>query len=108
MSQRWKELRYAVDKGAAEIDMVITGDLVLPGRWEEFFDEFTACKEACGRAHLKVILATGELATLRNVARASMVAQLAGADFIKTSTGKETENATLPVTLTMARCIRRY
>jgi deoxyribose-phosphate aldolase len=108
MSQRVEEIRYAVDQGAAEIDMVITRELVLTGRWEELFDEVTACKEACGRAHLKVILATGELATLRNVARASMVAQLAGADFIKTSTGKETENATLPVTLTMARCIRRY
>jgi deoxyribose-phosphate aldolase len=91
-----------------EIDMVITRELVLTGRWDELFDEVAACKDACGRAHLKVILATGELATLRNVARASMVAQLAGADFIKTSTGKETENATLPVTLTMVRCIRRY
>ncbi|HEY4813279.1 MAG TPA: deoxyribose-phosphate aldolase [Chthoniobacterales bacterium] len=108
MTQRLEEIRYAVDQGAAEIDMVITRELVLTGRWEELFDEVAACKEACGRAHLKVILATGELATLRNVARASMVAQLAGADFIKTSTGKETENATLPVTLTMVRCIRRY
>ena len=108
MTQRLEEIRYAVDQGAAEIDMVITRELVLTGRWEELFDEVAACKEACGRAHLKVILATGELATLRNVARASMVAQLAGADFIKTSTGKETENATLPVTLTMVRCIQRY
>jgi deoxyribose-phosphate aldolase len=108
MTQRLEEIRYAVDQGAAEIDMVITRELVLTGRWEELFDEVAACKEACGRAHLKVILATGELATLRNVARASMVAQLAGADFIKTSTGKETENATLAVTLTMVRCIRRY
>jgi deoxyribose-phosphate aldolase len=108
MTQRLEEIRYAVDQGAAEIDMVITRELVLTGRWEELFDEVAACKDACGRVHLKVILATGELATLRNVARASMVAQLAGADFIKTSTGKETENATLPVTLTMVRCIRRY
>jgi deoxyribose-phosphate aldolase len=108
MTQRLEEIRYAVDQGAAEIDMVITRELVLMGRWDELFDEVAACKDACGRAHLKVILATGELATLRNVARASMVAQLAGADFIKTSTGKETENATLPVTLTMVRCIRRY
>jgi deoxyribose-phosphate aldolase len=108
MTQRLEEVRYAVDQGAAEIDMVITRELVLTGRWEELFDEVAACKEACGRAHLKVILATGELATLRNVARASMVAQLAGADFIKTSTGKEAVNATLPVTLTMVRCIRRY
>jgi deoxyribose-phosphate aldolase len=108
MAQRLEEIRYAVDQGAAEIDMVITRELVLTGRWDELFDEVAACKDACGRAHLKVILATGELATLRNVARASMVAQLAGADFIKTSTGKETENATLPVTLTMVRCIRRY
>jgi deoxyribose-phosphate aldolase len=108
MAQRLEEIRYAVDQGAAEIDMVITRELVLTGRWEELFEEVAACKEACGQAHLKVILATGELATLRNVARASMVAQSAGADFIKTSTGKETENATLPVTLTMARCIRSY
>jgi deoxyribose-phosphate aldolase len=108
MTQRLEEIRYAVDQGAAEIDMVITRELVLTGRWDELFDEVAACKDACGRAHLKVILATGELATLRNVAKASMVAQLAGADFIKTSTGKETENATLPVTLTMVRCIRRY
>ena len=108
MTQRLEEIRYAVDQGAAEIDMVITRELVLTGRWEELFDEVAACKDACGRAHLKVILATGELATLRNVARASMVAQLAGADFIKTSTGKEAVNATLPVTLTMVRCIRHY
>lgn len=108
MTQRLEEIRYAVDQGAAEIDMVITRELVLTGRWEELFDEVAACKDACGRSHLKVILATGELATLRNVARASMVAQLAGADFIKTSTGKEAVNATLPVTLTMVRCIRHY
>jgi deoxyribose-phosphate aldolase len=108
MTQRLEEIRYAVDQGAAEIDMVISRELVLTGRWDELFDEVAACKDACGRAHLKVILATGELATLRNVARASMVAQFAGADFIKTSTGKEIENATLPVTLTMVRCIRRY
>jgi deoxyribose-phosphate aldolase len=108
MTQRLEEIRYAVDQGAAEIDIVITRELVLTGRWEELFDEVAACKEACGRAHLKVILATGELATLRNVARASMVAQLAGADFIKTSTGKEAVNATLPVTLTMVRCIRHH
>jgi deoxyribose-phosphate aldolase len=108
MTQRLEEIRYAVDQGAAEIDIVITRELVLTGRWEELFDEVAACKDACGRAHLKVILATGELATLRNVARASMVAQLAGADFIKTSTGKEAVNATLPVTLTMVRCIRNY
>jgi deoxyribose-phosphate aldolase len=108
IKQRLEEIQYAVDQGAAEIDMVITRELVLTGRWEELYDEVAACKEACSHAHLKVILATGELGTLRNVARASMVAQLAGANFIKTSTGKETENATLPVTLTMVRCIRRY
>jgi deoxyribose-phosphate aldolase len=108
MTQRLEEIRYAVDQGAAEIDMVITRELVLTGRWEELFDEVAACKEACGRAHLKVILATGELATLRNVARASMIAQLAGADFIKTSTGKEAVNATLPVGLVMVRAIREY
>ncbi|MBV8815904.1 MAG: deoxyribose-phosphate aldolase [Verrucomicrobia bacterium] len=108
IKQRLDEIRYAVDQGAAEIDMVITRELVLTGRWDELYDEVAACKETCGQAHLKVILATGELGTLRNVARASIVAQVAGANFIKTSTGKENQNATLPVALAMVRCIRRY
>ena len=108
MTQRLEEIRYAVDQGAAEIDMVITRELVLTGRWEELFDEVAACKEACGRAHLKVILATGELQTAENIWRASLVSMMAGADFIKTSTGKEGVNATLPVTLAMLRMIRTY
>ena len=81
---------------------------MLTGDWQALYDEVAAFREACGDAHLKAILATGELATLRNVARASMVAMMAGADFIKTSTGKEDVNATLPVGLVMVRAIRDY
>jgi len=94
--------------GAREIDVVITRGLVLTGRWEALYDEVQTFRAACGEAHLKVILATGELATLTNVARASWVAMQAGADFIKTSTGKEGVNATLPVSLAMVRQIREY
>lgn len=106
--QRVQEIHASVDAGAAEIDIVITRAHALTGNWEALYDEVRAFRAACGPAHLKTILATGELATLRNVARASLVCMMAGADFIKTSTGKETENATLPVGLTMARCIRAY
>ncbi|HEX2189066.1 MAG TPA: deoxyribose-phosphate aldolase [Longimicrobiaceae bacterium] len=106
--QRVEEIHASVDAGAAEIDVVITRAHVLTGSWEALYDEVRAFREACGPAHLKTILATGELATLRNVAKASLVCMMAGADFIKTSTGKETENATLPVGLTMVRCIRDY
>jgi deoxyribose-phosphate aldolase len=87
---------------------VITRGLVFGGKWRELYDEVVAFKDACGPAHLKVILGTGDLLTLRNVARASFVAMMAGADFIKTSTGKETVNATLPVGLVMTRAIREY
>lgn len=106
--QRVEEIRQSVRAGAKEIDIVITRSHVLTGNWEALYDEVKAFREACGEAHLKAILATGELATLTNVARASWVAMQAGADFIKTSTGKEGTNATLPVSLVMVRQIREY
>jgi deoxyribose-phosphate aldolase len=105
---RIAEIRASVAAGAHEIDIVITRAHVLTGEWTALYDEVRAFREACGDAHLKAILATGELATLTNVARASWVAMQAGADFIKTSTGKEGVNATLPVSLVMARQIREY
>jgi len=108
MNARLEEIHYAVREGAAEIDIVISRQHVLTGNWHALYDEIAAFREACGEAHLKTILATGELATLRNIQRASFVAMMAGADFIKTSTGKETENATLPVSLTMVRAIREF
>jgi deoxyribose-phosphate aldolase len=106
--QRVEEIRASVDAGAEEIDVVITRAHVLTGDWHALYDEVRAFRDACGPAHLKTILATGELATLRNVGRASLVCMMAGADFIKTSTGKEAENATLPVGLVMARAVRDY
>ena len=108
LAQRLAEIRYAVEQGAQEIDIVITRAHVLSRDWAALHDEVAAMREACGPAHLKAILATGDLATLRNVHAASMVAMQAGADFIKTSTGKEGVNATLPVSLIMARAIRDY
>lgn len=105
---RLAEIRYAVDQGAREIDIVINRALVFSGDWQGLFDEISAMREACGGAHMKAILATGELSSLRNVYRASWVAMMAGADFIKTSTGKEPVNATLPVGLTMVRALRDY
>ncbi|MGH7510326.1 MAG: deoxyribose-phosphate aldolase [Gemmatimonadales bacterium] len=106
--QRIGEIRASVAAGAEEIDVVITRAHVLSGDWGALYDEVRAMREACGDAHIKTILATGELGTLRNVARASLVCMMAGADFIKTSTGKESVNATLPVGLVMARAIRDY
>lgn len=103
-----KEIEASVAAGAAEIDVVITRAHALAQDWAALYREVAEFREACGEAHLKVILATGELGTLRQVARASLVAMMAGADFIKTSTGKESVNATLPVALTMARTIRHY
>ena len=105
---RLAEIRESVAAGAEEIDIVISRAHVLTGDWQALYDEVRAFREACGPAHLKAILATGELGTLRNVARASRVAMMAGADFIKTSTGKEKANATLPVSLVMVRAIRDY
>lgn len=108
MAGRLAEIRYAVGEGAAEIDIVITRAHVLTGNWAALYDEIAAMRAACGDAHMKAILATGDLKTLTNVYRASMVAMQAGADFIKTSTGMEGVNATLPVSLVMARAIRDY
>ncbi len=108
IAQRLDEIRASVAAGAREIDIVITRAHVLLGHWDALYDEVRSFRDACGSAHMKAILATGELATLSNVARASRVAMMAGADFIKTSTGKETANATVPVGLVMARMIRGY
>jgi len=105
---RLAEIRYAVEQGAQEIDIVITREHVLTQNWAALYDEISAMREACGQTHMKAILATGDLNTLTNVYRASMVAMQAGADFIKTSTGKEALNATLPVSLTMVRALRDY
>jgi deoxyribose-phosphate aldolase len=108
LPQKLAEIRYAVDQGAKEIDIVITREHVLTQNWQALFDEISAMREACGDAHMKAILATGDLNTLRNVYRASMVAMQAGSDFIKTSTGKEDVNATIPVSLTMVRALRDF
>jgi len=106
--QRVEEIRASVAAGAEEIDIVISRRHVLTGDWETLYHEVQAYRDACGEAHLKTSLATGELGTLRNVARASLVCMMAGADFVKTSTGKESVNATLPVGLVMARTVRAY
>src|SRR5947209_1872959 len=106
--ERVAEIRRSVDAGADEIDAVITRALVFERKWQQLYDEIAEFKSACKGVHMKVILGTGDLMTLRNVARASWVAMMAGADFIKTSTGKETTNATLPVGLVMVRAIREY
>lgn len=105
---RIAEIQESVKAGASEIDIVISRRHVLSGDWQALYDEMRAFREACGPAHVKAILATGELGSLRNVARASYICMMAGADFIKTSTGKESVNATLPVSLTMIRAIRDY
>ncbi len=102
------EIKKSVAAGATEIDIVISRDLVLESKWEELYDEIKLCRAACGDAHMKTILATGEIPTYTKVAKASWVAMMAGSDFIKTSTGKESVNATLPVSLVMIRCIRDY
>jgi deoxyribose-phosphate aldolase len=108
LAERVAEIRRSVEAGAQEIDVVITRAHVLGGKWQALYDEVAAFKIACGPSHMKVILGTGDLLTLRNVARASVVAMMAGADFIKTSTGKEAVNATLPVGLVMTRAIREF
>ena len=108
LAERVAEIHRSVEAGASEIDIVITRAHVFNGEWQALYDEIAAFKQACGSAHMKAILATGDLMTLRNVARASWIAMMAGADFIKTSTGKEAVNATLPVSLVMVRCIRDY
>ncbi|QAX27959.1 deoxyribose-phosphate aldolase [Leisingera sp. NJS204] len=105
---RLAEIEESVKAGAGEIDIVISRRHVLTGNWQALYDEMKAFRQACGDAHVKAILATGELGSLRNVARASLICMMAGADFIKTSTGKESVNATLPVSLVMIRAIRDY
>ncbi len=105
---RVAEIGESVKAGAEEIDIVISRRHVLTSNWQAFYDEMKTFREACGEAHVKAILATGELGSLRNVARASLICMMAGADFIKTSTGKESVNATLPVSLVMIRAIREY
>ena len=107
-ADRVSEIRRSVEAGAHEIDVVITRGHVFEGKWQQLYDEIATFKQACGASHMKVILGTGDLLTLRNVGRASVVAMMAGADFIKTSTGKEASNATLPVGFVMTRAIREY
>ncbi len=108
LDQKLNEITASVKAGATEIDIVISRANVLKGHWEALYEEVSLFRKACDHAHMKVILATGELSTLTNVAKASYVSMMAGADFIKTSTGKESVNATLPVSLVMTRMIREY
>jgi len=108
METKLREIELSVAAGATEIDIVITRQHVLTGNWQALYDEMHAYRKACGEAHVKAILATGDLLTLENVAKASWVCMMAGSDFIKTSTGKEGVNATIPVALTMVRTIREY
>ncbi|WP_304344479.1 deoxyribose-phosphate aldolase [Chryseobacterium koreense] len=108
LEEKLTEIKKSVAAGATEIDIVISRDLVLESRWKELYEEIKLCRQACGEAHMKTILATGEIPTYTKVAKASWVAMMAGSDFIKTSTGKESVNATLAVSLVMIRCIRDY
>jgi deoxyribose-phosphate aldolase len=108
LDTKLREIEESVAAGAKEIDIVIERHMVLTGDWQALYDQIKAFRKACGEAHLKTILGTGELATLNNVAKASLVCMLAGADFIKTSTGKEKVNATLPTSLAMIRMIRWF
>ncbi|HEY1042764.1 MAG TPA: deoxyribose-phosphate aldolase [Telluria sp.] len=105
---KMREIELSVAAGATEIDIVITRKHVLTGDWQALYNEMADYRRACGDAHVKAILATGDLVTLENVAKASWVCMMAGADFIKTSTGKEGVNATIPVALTMVRTIREF
>ena len=108
LETKLREIELSVAAGATEIDIVITRQHVLTGNWQALYDEMLAYRKACGEAHVKAILATGDLVTLENVAKASWVCMMAGSDFIKTSTGKEGVNATIPVSLVMVRAIREY
>ena len=109
LAQRVAEVEQAIEAGATEIDVVITRTHVLTGNWNALYDEIKLFREVCGdAAHMKTILATGELGTLKQVYQASLVSMMAGSDFIKTSTGKESVNATLEVSLVMVRAIREY
>ena len=108
ISRRVDDVRSAVEAGACEIDLVIDRDLARAGRWEELYGELRALRAACGAALMKVILAAGDLGSLQRVARAGRVAMMAGADFVKTSTGRERVNATLPVGVVLAQTARSY
>ena len=108
LKEKLKQIEISVAAGAKEIDIVVSRNLVLQSDWKGLYDEVAACRKACGDAHMKTILATGEIPTLTKVAKASWVSMMAGSDFIKTSTGKEPVNATLPVSLVMIRAIREY
>ena len=108
LEEKIAEIKKSVAEGSTEIDIVISRDLVLESKWKELYNEIKLCRQACGDAHMKTILATGEIPTYTKVAKASWVAMMAGSDFIKTSTGKESVNATLAVSLVMIRCIRDY
>lgn len=108
LDTRLQEIRMAVEAGAREIDIVINRQLALEHQWQELYDEVVAMKAACGDAHMKSILAIGELGSMNNVYKCSLVCMMAGSDFIKTSTGKEGVNATLAVGLVMCRAIREY
>ena len=108
LKERIKQIDISVAAGAKEIDIVVSRDLVLQSKWKELYNEVAACRKACGEAHMKTILATGEIPTFTKVAKASWVSMMAGSDFIKTSTGKEPVNATIPVSLVMIRAIREY
>lgn len=108
LPQRIQEIEQAIEAGAREVDVVIARNYVLTGDWRALYDELRQFREACGDAHMKTILATGDLGTLKQVYQASLVAMMAGSDFIKTSTGKESVNATLEVSLVMTRAIREY
>ncbi len=108
LKEKLKQIELSVKAGAEEIDIVISRALVLNSDWKALYKEVKACREACGEAHMKTILATGEIPTYTKVAKASWVSMMAGSDFIKTSTGKEPVNATLPVSLVMIRTIREY
>jgi len=108
LKERIKQIEISVAAGAKEIDIVVSRDLIIQSDWKTLYNEVSACRKACGDAHMKTILATGEISTYTKVAKASWVSMMAGSDFIKTSTGKEPVNATLPVSLVMIRTIREY
>jgi deoxyribose-phosphate aldolase len=108
LKERIKQIEISVAAGAKEIDIVVSRDLIIQSDWKTLYSEVAACRKACGDAHMKTILATGEISTYTKVAKASWVSMMAGSDFIKTSTGKEPVNATLPVSLVMIRTIREY
>jgi len=108
LKEKLKQIELSVAAGASEIDIVVSRNLVLQSNWKALYDEVAACRKACGESHMKTILATGEIPTYTKVAKASWVSMMAGSDFIKTSTGKENVNATIPVSLVMIRTIREY